>query len=71
MKTTVYKKEADARWKGNGFGEYRCSRCWTIVSGCYHLHCPDCNAQMHKEGDFIYNDETGEAGFVKLGTPAL
>ena len=71
MEKTVYKKEADARWKGNGFGEYRCSRCWTIVTGCHHLHCPGCKAQMHEEGDFIYNEETGETGIVKLGEAAL
>lgn len=71
MEKTVYKKEADARWKGNGFGDYRCSRCWTIVTGCHHLHCPGCKAQMYKEGDFIYNEATGEAGIVKLGATAL
>ena len=71
MEKTVYKKKADARWKGNGFGYYRCSLCWTVVAGHYHLTCPGCGAQMFEEGDFIYNEETGEAGIVKLGETAL
>ncbi|MBE6983748.1 MAG: hypothetical protein E7435_05655 [Ruminococcaceae bacterium] len=66
MKNIVFKKKADARWKGNGFGEYRCSQCWTIVSGNHHLICPGCKAQMHKPGDLIYDEATGEAEIVKL-----
>ncbi len=71
MKTIVYKKKADARWKPIGFGNYRCSNCLTIVAGNYRVHCPRCKLQMHKEGDLIYNEETGEACIVKLGEPAL
>ena len=71
MENIVYKKKADARWKGNGFGEYRCSRCWTVVVGSYHLQCPGCKAQMHEEGDLLFNEQTGEACIAKLGEPAL
>lgn len=72
MEKTVYKKEADAKWQRtkNPFF-FRCSRCHAVITGCHHLYCPGCKAQMHKKGDFIYNEETGEAGIVKLGATAL
>lgn len=66
MNNIVFKKKADARWKGNGLGDYRCSKCWTVVTGNYHLICPGCKAQMHDPGDLIYIEATGEVAIVKL-----
>ena len=66
MEAIVQKRKADARWKANGFGDYRCSKCWEIVAGNYHLTCPGCKSQMHEPGDLIYDLETRETKIVKL-----
>lgn len=34
-----------ARWKGEGFGDYRCSLCDETVSGQPNF-CPNCGAEM-------------------------
>ena len=66
MNNIVFKKKADAKWKRNGFGNYRCSKCKLIITGQYHLECPGCKSQMHNPGDTIFNEATGEVAIVKL-----
>ena len=39
----------EARWKGEGFGDYSCSLCGEIVTGNSYNYCPDCGAKM--DGD--------------------
>ena len=41
---TVEGKEA--RWKGEGFGDYSCSLCGEIVTGNEYNYCPNCWAYM-------------------------
>ena len=38
-----------ARWKGDGFGDYRCSWCDEVVNGKPHF-CPYCGVMMDLEG---------------------
>lgn len=33
------------RWKGDGFGDFRCSLCDNAISGKYK-YCPNCGAKM-------------------------
>lgn len=34
-------------WKGQGFGDYRCSLCWETYSGANRFsYCPNCGAKM-------------------------
>lgn len=35
----------EARWKGAGMGDFRCSRCDTVVSGKPDV-CPGCRSRM-------------------------
>lgn len=41
------KNPVDGRWKGAGFGDYRCSVCDEETSG-QPEYCPHCNAYMGK-----------------------
>lgn len=34
------------RWKGAGMGDYSCSVCGEVVSGCELSECPACHAEM-------------------------
>lgn len=44
----------DARWKGEGMGDYRCSLCGEVGHGRTN-YCPNCGAYMGEGG---HNGET-------------
>ena len=42
-----------ARWKGAGMGEYYCSLCQEVVDNNRRLRCPNCNARMYTNEEYI------------------
>ena len=42
-----------ARWKGVGMGEYYCSLCQEVVDDNRRLRCPNCNARMYTNEEYI------------------
>ena len=44
--TIVAVEVREARWKGTGFGDYQCSWCGEVVSGCRDNYCRECGSKM-------------------------
>ena len=38
------------RWKGEGLGDYRCSLCGEVTRHARTNFCPNCGADMRKDG---------------------